>query len=293
MKSFISSSVIKSTTVEIISPKLVHSIERNIQKQTVLKGLAVSENSVMPKSEHDLPNYRSMSLQLETDYKSPVNSVEQEEISVLLLQAKKEAEHLVAEAQKEAKLILQAARDETDMLRDDLEASIREEVMSLAYAEGYQKGIKEAEEEAVKITKQAKNYLQLAQTALMDEFHRVDKELLSLCMKISERIIHSTLSLEPCRLLHIIRNLTLMPREKKNLKIHISKEDGEWFKKIAEEDKPPYPVIIDESLRAGDSFLECQEGIFDGRIDSQLDKVQQFLLEELGNGELDGTSQEV
>ncbi|KUO65609.1 MAG: hypothetical protein APF84_14915 [Gracilibacter sp. BRH_c7a] len=286
MRSFINSPVIKNTTVEIISPKLVESndFERYIPRQSVIKGTAVVE--YLP-----LSDYRTTISQAEPNYMKQFSLVEQqEEVSALLLQAKKEADHLIAEAQKEAALILQTAQAERDMLKETMTESIREEVFPLAQSEGYEKGLQNAEKEAEKIKKQAKNYLQLAQSALMDEFQRVDKELLSLCLKISERITHSTLSMEPSRLLNVIRNLTLMPREKTNIKIHISNEDWEWFKKLPEEDKPPYAIVIDESLGIGDTFLECEEGIFDGRIDSQLDKIGQFLFEELDNGRLDGTS---
>lgn len=282
MKSFISSTVIKNTTVEIVSPKLVESpdSQRHVHRQSVIKGTAVVEQFAMS-------NYAQM---VESNYKNVVSLVDQEEVSTLLLQAKKEAEHLIAEARREAEIILQTAQAERDTLKDTLVESIREEVIPLAQTEGYEKGVKKAEKEAENIRKQAKNYLQLAQSALMDEFQRVDKELLGLSLKISERIIHSTLSAEPSRLLNIIRSLTLMPREKTNMKIHISNGDWEWFKKLPEEDKPPYLIVIDESLGTGDTFLECEEGIFDGRIDSQMDKIEQYLLEELKDGRLDGSS---
>lgn len=292
MKSFINSTVIKNTTVEIVSPKLVEfpDSERYVHRQSVIKGTAVVEQFEMSDYTQTRSLYNSVSSQVEPNYQNVVSIVEQEDVSNLLLKAKEEAEHLITEAKKEANLILQTAQAERDTLKEAMTESIREEVISSAQAEGYEKGLHNAEKEADKIRKQAKNYLQLAQSALMDEFQRVDKELLGLSLKISERITHASLSVEPSRLLNTIRNLTLMPREKTNIKIHISNGDWEWFKKLPEEDKPPYSIIVDESLGIGDSFLECEEGVFDGRIDSQLDKIEQFLLEELKNGRLDGAS---
>lgn len=292
MKSFINSTVIKNTTVEIVSPKLVEfpDSERYVHRQSVIKGTAVVEQFEMSDYTQTRSLYNSVSSQVEPNYQNVVSIVEQEDVSNLLLKAKEEAEHLITEAKKEANLILQTAQAERDSLKEAMTESIREEVISSAQAEGYEKGLHNAEKEADKIRKQAKNYLQLAQSALMDEFQRVDKELLGLSLKISERITHASLSVEPSRLLNTIRNLTLMPREKTNIKIHISNGDWEWFKILPEEDKPPYTIIVDESLGIGDSFLECEEGVFDGRIDSQLDKIEQFLLEELKNGRLDGAS---
>ena len=215
MKSSINSSVIKSTTIEIISPKLVESpsFERYRQKKSVIKGTAVVENLVMTNYDQTMSDYNPASLYAENAYKNIVSLAEQEEISDLLLQAKREAEHLVAEAKKQADLILQTALEDRDSLRETLEKSIKEEVIPLAHAEGYDKGLTDAKEEAEKIRMQAKKYLQFAESALKDEFQRVDKELLSLCIKISERIIHSSLSLEPSRLLNVIRDITLIDRK--------------------------------------------------------------------------------
>jgi flagellar assembly protein FliH len=75
------------------------------------------------------------------------------------------------------------------------------------------------------------------------------------------------------------------------MRIHLSGKDWEWYKLLPPEDKPPYPVIVDESLKPGDTTLECAEGIFDARIHSQLEKIGQYLFEELDHGGLDGFNQ--
>lgn len=294
MRSSINGSVIKSTTIELISPKLVDSpaFERFNQRQSVIKGASIVYNLALTDYEQNLPDYNPASLEIQVDYQNLSPLIREEEVLKLILQARKEAEMIIDDARKEAELILKEAYAERETLRQNMEEAIREEVIPQAQTEGYQKGIRDAEEEAEKTRKQAKKYLLIAQTALMEEFKRVDKELVDLCIKITERIIHSSLYVEPTGLLNIIRTLTLMPREKQNLKIHISNEDWEWFKRLSDEDKPPYAVIVNESLKSGDAFLECEEGIFDARIDSQLAKMEQFLLEELANGRLDGSGQE-
>jgi len=284
MKSFINTSILKSTTVEMISPKLVKSpdIQRLSHKQPVIQGTALE----LPVLTHSYPK----GLVAETS--GIAASFDNEEVSDLLRQAKTEADRLLSDAKKKAELLLQETEEECTSLRKQYEDSVRKEVTPLAKAEGYNQGLAEAQKETQKLRNQAKNYLELARCALADEYSRVDKELLALCLKICESITHSALSLEPAKLLNIIRNLALMPHEKQNMKIHISGEDWEWFRELPDEDMPPYKIIVDESLRAGDTFLECEEGIFDARINSQLEKIQHYLLEELGNGGLDGLSQE-
>lgn len=284
MKSFTSTSILKSTTVEIISPKLVKSpeIQRLSYKQPVIQGTALE----LPVLNHSYPKG------LAADTAGIAASLDHEEVSALLRQAKAEADRIVNDAKKKAEMMLKEAEEERASLRKEFEDSVRKEVIPLAKAEGYNQGLAEAQKETQRLRNQAKNYLELARCALKDEYARVDKELVALCLKICECITHSTLTLQPTNLLNIIRNLALMPHEKQNMKIHISGEDWEWFRELPAEDLPPYQIIVDESLRAGDTFLECEEGIFDARINSQLEKIEQYLLEELGNGGLDGSSQE-
>lgn len=267
----------KSTSVEILSPRIVEcpDLEKEYKKLTMPHGVPV-----------DFPVFAAQGQSFLVE--EPKG---QEEALSLIAQSKLEAEKIIAEARHKAQKILSQAEQESDAIKLSVEQAVRDEVLPLAHSEGYEKGLREAAEEADRIRQQAKAYLELAQRILMDEYHRADRELVDLCLRICERIVHSTLSIQPDKLLTIIRNLTLLPREKEGLKIHLAAKDWEWYKKLPAEDKPAYPVIVDETLRQGDAYLECAEGVFDARVNSQLDKLEQFLLEELDHGRLDGFSE--
>lgn len=287
MKSFTKSHILKSCSVEIISPRLVectNGFEAVKPQQEKVSNLALSwkEESYNDHAiEESSVKYNSWD----------TGNREKEEAENLIMEAKAEAERIVSEAQKRAAEIIQEAEAERETIRKKVEQEVRDEVIPQARCEGYERGLKEAKEEAKRLRQQAKAYLELAQRALVDEFHRVDQELLSLVLKISEKIIRSALEFEPVRLLNIIRSLTLIPRAKESMRIYVSPQDWEWLNKLPEEDKPPYLIIVDESLRPGDTYLECEEGIFDARINSQLEKLEHIMREELTNGGLDGTGQ--
>lgn len=270
MKLFTRSPILKNSTVEITSPRFLEcSIpKRDYKKQNILCEVPVAEFPFLIASEE-----------------SPQ---EQETIT----KAKTEAENILAEARKKAEELLKSAQEQSAELRRKLEDELRKEIIPLAQAEGRQKGLEAAELEAESIKKQAKNYLELARKVFQDELDKADQELVGFCLQICERIIHSSLSIEPTKLLNVIRNLAVMPWEKEGIKIHLSPKDWEWYKALPAEDKPPYPVIIDESLQVGDSFLECAEGVFDARIDSQLETLKLYLFEELDHGRLEGIGKE-
>ncbi len=274
MKSFTRSTILKSTTVEITSPKLLEGPKpgKDYKKHTGLQGIP-AEFPVLAMLGEDL-----LEQALEQD--------------ATISKAEVEADRIIAEARKNAEELVRKAHLESENLRKSIEEAVRKEIIPLAHAEGLEKGLKEAEKETAKLKKEAKNYLELARKALKNEYERVDKELISLCLQICERIIYASLSLNPQKLLSMIRNLTIMPREKEGMKLHLSLQDWEWYQDLPDEDKPPYPVIVDESLKAGDSYLECKEGLFDARIKSQLETLEQYLLEELSNGRLDSLSED-
>ena len=262
MKLSTRTSIIKNTVVEIISPRLLESPQ--LENEYLKKGYIGKVT--------ELPEF---------------HVAEEREV-----QARIEADNIIAEARKKAEEILQSALQENEIIRNDLKEDVRNEILPLAQAEGYAKGLAEAQGEADRIREQSKAYLELAQTALVDEFHKVDRELIGLCLKICEKVLHTALHVNPEKLLNVIRKLTLMPQEKEGIRIHLSSRDWEWYKVLPVEDKPPYPVIIDESLRAGDTFIECSEGEFDARIDSQLEKMGDYLVEEFQYARLDGFSEE-
>lgn len=281
MKLFTRSSILKNTTVEISSPKFVECPTPKIDysKKNVLPGLTSDFLTVSLSEENILAERADLSVESIPENKA------------VLSEAKAEADKIICEAKIKAEEILKLAEQQSEDLRKTTEEQVRNEVIPLARAEGIEQGLLEARQEADKIKQQARDYLELAKKALKNEFDRADQEIIRLCLQISEKVIHSNLNVDPAKLLNIIRNLALMPQEKEGIKIHLSPKDWEWYKNLPDTDKPAYPVIIDESLRTGDCFLECAEGVFDARIDSQLEILQQHLIEVLGHGGLDDFSQ--
>jgi len=267
MKLSTKTSILKSTVVEIVSPRLLDSprIENDYIRKNLLP--KAPELSLFSMSEGNLI------LELAREKEN---------------RARAEAERLVFDARVRAEEILQTAVKENVKMREDLKKEVRDEVFPVAQSEGYNRGLEEGKAEAEKMRDQAKAYLELAETALMDELKKNDKEIACLCIQICEKILHASLKVDPEILLNNIRSLAIMPQDKEGIRIHLSDKDWEWFKDLPGEDKPPYPVIVDESLKQGDIFLECSEGIIDAGIRSQLEKIGDYLAEEFKRARLDG-----
>ncbi|MDR3541381.1 MAG: FliH/SctL family protein [Desulfosporosinus sp.] len=200
--------------------------------------------------------------------------------SALELEAKEKAALILAAAEANAQEIRGQAQADSEQLRQEVIRTAQAEIYPAAEAKGYQAGLEVGEAEGKRLTHTANQLFQLAQRAVQEEYAKVDEALLTLAIKIAERLVRSSLAVDPQRLAAIIQALSLLPQDREGWRLHVASEDALWLK----ETQAPCPLIVDESLSPGDCFLECQEGIFDARLESQLDKVEHILREELEHG---------
>lgn len=268
MKLSIKGRVVKSFDVAVSTPRMVECSEGFQQLSDFLTVLSVGEES-----------------------QNPLNSaiLEQPETSTdpIEAEAKEKAAMILAEAENMAHTILEEARADLDRLRQEVVVRAQAEVYPAAQAEGYQAGLQAGlqagEAEGMRLAEKANELFQLAQRAVQEEYSKVEEDLLHLAIKIAERIVRSSLAMEPQRLVAIIQALTLLPQERFGWRLHVAPDDS----RLLEGNQPPYPWVIDESLNSGDCFLECQEGIFDARLEAQLDKLEHTLREELEHGNVE------
>lgn len=268
MKLSIKGRVVKSFDVEVSTPRMVECNEGFQQLGAFLTVLSVAEESRNPV---DLP--------ILTQPNPMTDSIEAE--------AKEKAALILAEAENIAQTILDEARADLDRLRQEVLEKAQAEVYPAAQVEGYQAGLQAGlqagEAEGKRLAEKANQLFQLAQRAVQEEYSKVDENLLHLAIKIAERIVRTSLAMEPQRLVAIIQALALLPQERLGWRLHVAPDDSH----LLEENQSPCPWVIDESLNPGDCFLECQEGIFDARLEAQLDKLEHTLREELEHGDVE------
>lgn len=279
--------VLKSNVVEISSPRILESPDPADYRKNicVLETSAAVAYFSVTKEETDV--YQEAD-QTDIDLVAEGESVQVDSV----LQARINAEEIIAEAERTATEILEDARLQGQAEVKQMEEILRNQAFEEAKTEGYAEGLANAHSEAEVLRKQAKDYLESARTVFQDELNKVDRDLTELCIRICSSVLHTTMQQDPEILLNMIRNLTLRPTEKDSIKIHLSSMDWEWYQKLPKEEKPAYPVIVDESLKGGDTFLECSEGIFDANMDQQLTNIGQYLQREISHGQLGRTHPE-
>jgi flagellar assembly protein FliH len=276
MKSFIRGRVVKSCDVEISTPRIVENYEGFQDLETCLAVLGIG-----------LEGHNAASPELLGGVGTTFVTEAKEKAAMILAEANGKAAMILTEAEISAQEIRAQAQTEADRLRKDVVETARAEVFPKAQAEGYQAGRQAGEAEGKRAFQDAKQLFQLAQRAVQEEYAKVDKDLLHLAIKIAERLVRSSLAIEPGRLVDVIQALTLLPQERLGWRLHVAPDDARWL----EGNQPPCPCpwVIDESLSFGDCFLECQEGVFDARLEAQLDKLEHTLREELQHGGVEST----
>jgi len=221
----------------------------------------------------------------------------QQDSDALLQEATREAAQVVASAKAQAAALIAAAEAQAAQLRQEAEAelarqreelarSVRAEVSEQARAEGHQAGLEAAQAEATRLKAEAQRLLRLAERAVQEEFAKTDEQLLHLALKIAERLVRVDLIIRPEHLLPVIRQLTLLPQERSGWLLHLSAPDADFIQGLKPEEQPPCPWVVDDTLKQGDCFLECQEGLFDARLEVQLAKLEQVLKEEIAHAGL-------
>lgn len=269
MKSFIKTRVVKSYDVEVLGPHLVQGRTEKFENLTAHLTIV----NAAEKEQENKP-------------KLPDEAIEADEVTRLWADAQAQATEILAKAKEEAEKLQLKAQAEVEKWQQETEESLRAEILAQAHEEGYNAGLQDALQERERLCQEAQNLFKLAERALNQEYAQVDEELLDLSLQIAKRIVRAQMSFQPENLLMTIRALTLLPQEREGWLLHLAPQDADWVSNLSPEEQPPCPVLVDETLKPGDCLLECQEGIFDARLEGQLERLEQVLREELNHGEM-------
>ena len=285
--------VVKSQDVTLAVPRLVDCDEGFQRLEEYLTVLMVEPQALAQNASEQADGFPEET-KLEEPGKLGASDPEavirqaQEKAQAIIDEARAAAGQILAGAEADARRIVEAAQTEAERLSRESKRTAEEEIYPAAKQEGYKAGREVAEAEGKVLKDNAAQILRLAERAVQDEYAKVDLDLLHLALKVAERLVRSSLAFNPRQLRSIIRSLTLLPQEREGWLLHISPEDEHLFRdeSLFKNDQLPCQWLADESLRSGDCFLECQEGLFDARLETQLDKLETILREELEHGSL-------
>ncbi len=297
MKSYTKGRVFKSYVVEVSTPRLLQGSSERFERLSVNLAVISTDSdhganiSLSDQAQVLTMKYPHTLTATETIAAEKINEAEVQAAKILR-DAETKASEILRRSEIEANEIIQRVKAEENQFKEAWAETVRLEIGPLAHSEGYQAGLQKAEIEGQGIKEQAKALFVLAQRAFNEEYAKVDEALLKLAMRIAERLARTSLSLRPQQLIEITRSLMLLPQDREGWRLHVAPEDAQWIAVLPQVDQPPCTLVKNENLSQGDCFLECQEGIFDARLEAQLERLEKVLREELKYGELESSGTE-
>ena len=184
----------------------------------------------------------------------------------------------IAQAEQQAQAVVQNARKEADSLLKKAAAEA-EELKVSAQQQGYQDGLKQAEQQADEIRRQAREVLAQAEQARADTINALEQEITALAVEIAEKVLTAQLTIEPETVMKVAAEAVQMVRDRERITVYVNPADQPIFTagKAELEEALSRPavltVIADETVKPGGCLVDTDEGLVDATVDARWQKV--------------------
>ncbi len=159
---------------------------------------------------------------------------------------------------------------------DDIEKTAREEGFATGHAEGYQAGLRQAQE----VIKNLNSLFDHLSRPLKDLNLEVEHALVKLAIHTARKLVNEDLQLHPEHVAGAIHQalaaLVVSPRE---MKIHVNPQDAAALKDILNLSADTnWKLVPDSSLGHGDCRIVTEAGQIDARLDTREANITNALL---------------
>ncbi|WP_406678105.1 FliH/SctL family protein [Neomoorella carbonis] len=198
----------------------------------------------------------------------------------------------VTAAREKAAAILEQARREAAAIKEAALAERQkalEEGRAAGEARGYQEGLSRAEEEAVRIRREAeaareeaRQVLAEAQRTYREMLSAAEGDIIELALAIAGKIIGQEIELRPELVVEMARQAVRQVAEGQNYIIYTSPEAADIIRRrraeLLAEAAPGarLQVIADPAFKAGGCRVETENGFIDAGVDSQLEELKKI-----------------
>ena len=197
------------------------------------------------------------------------------DIEAITEQAREEAERIVDEAGAEAQRILDEAGTEAE--------SIRQSARDQGKQEGFEAGVKQAEAEFV----QREQELRDKEAALEEEYQKkydtLEQQLVSELTEVYEHVLGVNLSDQSDIVLHLMKEAIRNIEGGRNFFVHVSTQDYAYVSAYREDiqntvgNVDSVEIIEDMTLKPSDCFIECESGIYECGLGTELSLLKKEL----------------
>lgn len=201
-------------------------------------------------------------------------------------------EELIVKAQEEAAIIIREAEHEARKIMEDAYREAKEKAASMeeeAWQNGYAEGIAAAQKEYEAAIMEAEGIKANAAEEHRKALAAIEAEVIELVMKVSEKVIHSEISLNKENMIHLIKEALVKCSNKKDIIIKVAPEDYNFL----DSNRDKLDAVIgytgeielmqDMSFKSGSCILETPFGNMDAGVGTKLRKIEEAFRELAGN----------
>jgi len=195
----------------------------------------------------------------------------------------------ISRAQRKADIIVRTAQAEAESIRE------------AAYADGYKAGTADAAQAADELIRRLESTIAEVIAQRNTLISDVEPQMLKLTVQIVEKVIRHEVRTDPRVVERAVKACLRHVRDSNEVCVRVSPDELEQVKALREEllasayGAKTLQVVADRRVSAGGCVVESDSAALDARVDSQLNRLQDKLMEafENGRGEADAGPGEI
>ncbi len=290
------SKVIKSSSVYIKSPKLITHYEPEVGLEISLEDDSCeTQSSGEPQFSGETSEEPSGEVTGELfieDDGTVEDVVDLETVREQAAEILQETEEMVRElletASQEARKIIQKANEEADAIISSGHEQVKE-VHETAFnngkEEGYQYGLKMAEDESRAKILEAEKLVEQAKQERQEIIEGSENEILQLAMAVARKVVGEEITLNSECVVDIVKKAIQKATDRQELTVRVNPENLDVTLNAEEQINKSAAgirklrVTADPAVSCGGCVVETSNETVDARIERQLDEIEQVLME--------------
>ncbi|MCR4924507.1 MAG: hypothetical protein K5931_10920 [Lachnospiraceae bacterium] len=213
-----------------------------------------------------------------------------DEVEEDLNEARESASKIIEEANAQAQAIIENAQTQASGIMDnaanEAEAA-RQEAVVQGHDEGYKRGYDEAMAAGMEEIEALKEELQREKEETANEYQKkyeeMEPELVEILTDIYEHVLGISLSDNSDMIMHLLKETIRNVEGSKNFMLHVSTDDYAFISAYREElmncvgGIDTLDIIEDMTLAQSNCFIECESGIYDCSLGTELSNLKKEL----------------
>lgn len=197
------------------------------------------------------------------------------DIEAITEQAREEAERIVDEAGAEAQRILDEAGTEAE--------SIRQSARDQGKQEGFEAGVKQAEAEFAEREQELRDKEAALEEEYQKKYDTLEQQLVLELTEVYEHVLGVNLSDQSDIVLHLMKEAIRNIEGGRNFFVHVSTQDYAYVSAYREDiqntvgNVDSVEIIEDMTLKPSDCFIECESGIYECGLGTELSLLKKEL----------------